>query len=251
MNALRYLLFGAMIVTGSCLDLTLFDEMRVLDAGSAPTGGSTDSSGAGPTGATNETPALPTPDPNDKTAPKLATPNCVATEQLENHVCSAEGPLTASLRFRTDEPAKVTLVLDGIGRTGILSTPWSTDHHVVVTDLEPDVLTPITVTVSDINDNTAELDTSVTGLGGPTVAITEILADPNGPEPGQEFVEIANFGLAEIPGSGQQNERKIIDHSIGASAASVCGSQAPRKNEEGLASHSSARWTGVWPLECG
>jgi hypothetical protein len=146
--------------------------------------------------------SLPIPDPNDTDPPTLTSPNCASTELSENQICIAVGPISASLRFVTDEQAEISLVLEESARTGVLSESWTTEHHVAITALEPTVSTTVTLVVKDINENKTEIDISVTGQDGPTIAVTEVLADPNGSEPAQEFVEIMNFGPFPVDLSG-------------------------------------------------
>jgi hypothetical protein len=197
MKTTQTLLLWAMVATCGCLDLKLLDEMLRADAGIETTGDSTS-----PHNENTQESNLPVPDPNDTNPPTLAVPSCGDMELRENRICIAEGPISASLHFVTDEPAEVSLFLEGSGLTGVLSAPWSTEHHIAITALEPGASTGVTLSVKDINGNENALDIPVVGQDGPTVAITEVLADPNGPEPAQEFVEITNFGPLEIDLSG-------------------------------------------------
>jgi hypothetical protein len=204
MKATQKLLLWAMVAACGCLDLKLIDEMLLADAGTAfvEDNGNPNEDNGNPNSENSGGITLPVPDPNDTEPPILATPNCAATELSENQICIAEGPISASFRFVTDEQAQVSLVIEGSGRTGVLSEPWSTEHHVAVTELEPPFSSSVTLIVEDINENKNEFDISVTGQDGPTIAITEVLADPNGSEPAQEFIEIMNFGPYEINLSG-------------------------------------------------
>ena len=197
MRTIQTLLLWAMVATCGCLDLILLDDMLRVDAGIETTGDSTS-----PHNENTQESNLPVPDPNDANPPTLTVPNCGDMELRENRICIAEGPISASLHFVTDEPAEVALILQGSGLTGVLSDSWSTEHHVAITALEPGASTEVTLKIKDINGNENALDIPVVGQDGPTVAITEVLADPNGPEPAQEFVEITNFGPLEIDLSG-------------------------------------------------
>ncbi len=204
MKAKHTLLLWAMAVASGCLDLHLIDEMLLLDAGADlvdDTGNPDENSDHSGT-ETADGISLPTPDANDTEPPALTALSCAATERNDTQICIAEGPLSASLRFATDEQAEVSLILDGSGRTGMLSVSWSTEHHVAMTGLEPGVPASVSLMIKDINENKDEIEISVTGQDGPPIAITEVLADPNGPEPAQEFIEIMNFGAYEIDLSG-------------------------------------------------
>ncbi len=186
-----------MVATCGCLDLKLLDEMLLEDAGIE-----TAEDNTSPNNENTQASYLPIPDPSDTIPPKLTVPNCADMELRGNQICVAEGPISASIHFVTDEQAEVSCVLEGSGLTVVLSDPWSTDHHIAITELEPDASTAVTLTAKDINGNKNEIAISVVGQNGPTVAITEVLADPNGSEPAQEFVEIMNFGPYEIDLSG-------------------------------------------------
>jgi hypothetical protein len=76
----------------------------------------------------------------------------------------------------------------------VLSDAQRTTHLAAVTNLSGDADTTLTVRSADINGNEATVTVSVRGTGGVPVVITEVLADPFGEEPSQEFVEIANIG---------------------------------------------------------
>jgi hypothetical protein len=174
-------------VTWGCLDLELLDEMIRIDAG---TGESTehDSDSAGP----------PPLDPLDQTAPQLIALACASRERLDQSVCLAEGPNAASLRLATDEPAVFDLTAAGENPAEVLSSAWSTEHHGAVGDLPSDQAQAVIVGVVDVNGNRREVTVTVEAQGGPAVAITEVLANPLGPEPAQEFVEIANTGKDQV-----------------------------------------------------
>ncbi len=196
----------AAVAACGCLDLNLLDDMTLLDGGSGEQGEASQMSGSesgGEQGSESTVGGPPSQDPGDTSPPVIGVPQCGELETLENQVCIAMGPISASLRFVSDEPASISLtVLEGEARAGVVSEPWSTAHHAAVTGLNSDNDLSITITVKDINENASEFEIVVFGTSGHSVSITEVLADPIGPEPAQEFVEIVNFGLKEIDISG-------------------------------------------------
>ncbi len=201
----------AAVAASGCLDLELLDEMRPLDAGSAEgatqsegdpqtdgEGTGDDGTGEGDDGAQ----VAPDTDSDDESPPALTAPNCGPSERLEEQMCIAEGPVSASIRFATDEAAEVDITPIAGLRAGVVSAPWVTEHHLAVAGLTEGISSLVPFNIKDINGNQQEIDVEVVGAAGPPIAITEVLADPFGPEPGQEFVEIINLGVSEVDLSG-------------------------------------------------
>ena len=185
-----------------CLDLDLLDDMEPLDTDTVD---ETDRSAAEETEPREDTEgAPPAADANDHTPPVISDLTCSASERMERGVCIAEGPVSASIRFRTDEPSTIRCAPEtgDEARAGMLSQPWRLEHRGAAINLPADAETVLSLTLTDINGNEQQLVVSVRGSGGPAVAITEVLADPSGTEPTQEWVEIVNFGAAPVDLSG-------------------------------------------------
>jgi hypothetical protein len=203
----RHIIWVAAAVCG-CLDLGLLDDMDPMDSGSAAEGTSdadadadgdadadadTDSDGDGP----------PATDSADTDPPALVSLSCGAGEDDSGGICVAVGPVSASLRLATDEPASVALEVGDAGVSGgVLSAAWSYEHHLGLTGLPPGVPLEAAISLVDVNENHDSVAVSVTATGGDAVAITEVLADPAGAEPDQELVEIANLGSVALDLSG-------------------------------------------------
>jgi hypothetical protein len=205
MKTIHAAIFLAVGIFG-CLDLELLDEMLPLDAGGEDLNGQGDDQGNGGdsegAGDTDGSGGPPAQDPNDAVPPELLAPECVASEQAVDQICVAKGPISASLRFSTDEPASVTVAsLEGL-QSGVLSEEWSTAHHVVLAGIDSEIETLVSIGVKDVNENELVLEIPIIAKGGQPVAITEVLADPFGPEPDQEFVEVANLGDEPMDLSG-------------------------------------------------
>jgi hypothetical protein len=118
------------------------------------------------------------------------------------------GPCLA-VRFSTDEPATGAVVLRagevervvpaGAGQT-------SFDVAVPAATLPPEVAATVSVRATDRAGNVAEsapLSLTTPPLL-PPVAITEVLANPAGTEPAQEYVELRNLGDAPVSLEGMQ-----------------------------------------------
>ncbi len=202
-----YTVLWAVVAASGCLDLNLLDDMVPMDAGTSEgldeASNLSVSESASDDGTESTTHGPPTTDPNDTSPPLLSTPQCGGLETLDQKVCIANGPYSASFRFTTDEPASVSLtVAKGQASGGVLSEPWQTAHHIAVAGLNSEADVSVAIQVEDINENKTEFEQIVLGTDGHPVSITEVLADPIGPEPAQEFVEIVNFGSEEVDISG-------------------------------------------------
>jgi hypothetical protein len=209
---------GVIVASNGCLDLNLRDELREPDAGAVDETGAyspvetadisedadevNDAETPSAPGTDPEQETIPVQDANDQDPPVLLPPACAETEQLVEAFCLAQGALSMSIRFTTDEGAEVTLGAETGLTMAILSDPWEKEHHAAVSGLTPGISTPLTIAVTDINANGNAMEVLLTAAGGHPIAITEVLADPLGPEPAQEFVEIANLGPADIDLSG-------------------------------------------------
>jgi hypothetical protein len=202
MNRTFIIITLAVVAASGCLDLDLLDEMELFDAGAATgeEGQEADDEPAGGDGAGGGGP--PAADPEDDAPPAAVAPGCGGGERLVGQVCVAEGAASASFRVGTDEPARASLVVPGGGRGGALSEPWVTEHHLAAVAPGTSGEVAVTVEMEDVNGNVATLEVEVTLGDGPTISITEVLADPAGPEPAQEFVELANFGDGAVDLSG-------------------------------------------------
>ncbi len=182
-----------------CMDLDLLDELIPMggDGGAA----STDGAGEGDADGDTEGDGPPATDAADVTAPAIVETECGAAETASGGVCVAPGNGAASLRLATDEPAALTITAPEGARAEVLSAPWATSHLVAVAGIAA-ADAGVGIEISDVNGNAAAIGLPVAVPSGPTIAITEVLADPLGEEPAQEFVEIANYGAAAVDLSG-------------------------------------------------
>jgi hypothetical protein len=185
----------------ACLDLNLLDEMIPMDAGNlnqslSQGAGDNESSGID----TGSSP--PESNPADVLPPVVTTLQCGPKEREDQGLCIAEGPISASLRFSTDEPASVSVEALPSILSAVISEPWTGLHHAVAVDISIEETSTLTLVLADVNGNENRLDVSVKGIGGPPIVITEVLADPTGAEPNQEYVEIVNIGRESVDMSG-------------------------------------------------
>ncbi len=184
-----------------CLDVNLLDNMVVLDSGPGSEESLEATSNTGTVGLPNQE-ASPPPDPADSDPPGILPMSCAEAERNRDGLCVAESVASASVRLTTNEPALLWatgpehLILE------VLSSPWSTEHFFGVAGLEPSTETSIDLVIEDINGNNIPMTLPLTGVLAEGVVLTEILADPLGPEPAQEFIEIANIGIETADISG-------------------------------------------------
>jgi len=123
---------------------------------------------------------------------------------------AASGPCLA-VSFSTDEPATGTLTIIAGGVE--LDSPagvGQTHFDVAIPVGTLPAASPATVTVS-VSDRAGNVAASAplaftTPDALPPVAITEVLANPAGPEPAQEFVELRNLGTEDVALAGLRIE---------------------------------------------
>jgi hypothetical protein len=129
---------------------------------------------------------------------------------LANVTVAAAGPCL-EVSFTTDEPASGTIVIQAGGVE--VDTPAgagasSFDVGIPLGGLPPMTLATVTVNATDLAGNTAASPpfAFMTPVALPPIAITEVLANPKGPEPQQEYVELRNLGDADVPLAGLRVE---------------------------------------------
>jgi len=192
----------AAVAACGCLDLQLLDDMDPMDAGdTAGADSDSDADADGDSDSDTDADGPPETDPDDQQPPELAGLSCGGGEVAQDELCVAVGPGSASIRLATDEPAVVAVEV-AVGAWGVLSDDWSTEHHLGLAGLAAGAPVDVTIAFTDVNENVGSTATQVTAADGPPVAVTEVLADPLGAEPDQEFVEVANFGPEPVDLSG-------------------------------------------------
>ena len=109
--------------------------------------------------------------------------------------------------FSTDEPASATIDVQADGApapspAGAGQTSF--DVALPLTGLPPSAAATVSVTVTDLagNQTTSAPVALTTPPAVPPLAITEVLANPAGPEPQQEYVELRNLGDAAVALAG-------------------------------------------------
>jgi hypothetical protein len=129
---------------------------------------------------------------------------------LANVTVSSAGPCL-DVSFATDEAASGTIVIQAGGVE--VDTPagagaTSFDVGIPLGGVPPTTSATVTVKVTDLAGNTAVSPpfAFTTPVALPPVAITEVLANPRGPEPQQEYVELRNLGDADVPLAGLRLE---------------------------------------------
>jgi hypothetical protein len=116
------------------------------------------------------------------------------------------GPCLA-VSFSTDEPAtgSVSVAVGGVQidpPAGSGQTRF--DLGIPLGPLPPASAATVTVTATDLAGNSAVSApfAFTTPAALPPIAITEVLANPAGPEPQQEYVELRNLGDTDLPLGG-------------------------------------------------
>ena len=133
----------------------------------------------------------------------------IAPQVIDFSVALA-GPC-AGIRFTTDEPVGAQIVLrTDAGETVIPAGEGQTAFDLAVPfgGLAAGARAEIVLRVTDRAGNPTESSAGEIDvpLETPPLVITEVLANPAGPEPGQEFVELRNIGEAEVSLGGLRIE---------------------------------------------
>jgi Lamin Tail Domain len=112
---------------------------------------------------------------------------------------STDEPVEGAVVIRTDAGESVTAAGAGLS-AGELAVPFA--------GLPPGARAEILLRVVDRAGNAIETSAGALEVPPetPPLAITEVLANPAGPEPGQEFVELRNLGEVEISLAGLRLE---------------------------------------------
>jgi hypothetical protein len=136
----------------------------------------------------------------DAAAPDL-TPPVLGDVSVE-----VAGPCLA-VSFSTDEPSSGTVSVVAAGVE--VDTPAGAgqtrfDLGIPLGSLPPSTPATVTVTAKDLagNSGVSAPFAFTTPAALPPIAITEVLANPAGPEPQQEYVELRNLGDADLPLAG-------------------------------------------------
>src|SRR5581483_9059902 len=134
----------------------------------------------------------------------------VTPPQVLDFAVSLAGPC-AGVRFSTDEAATAQVLVRTDG--GELSTEAGAgqttfDLAVPFSGLPPGAPAEIVLRVTDRAGNQVETSAGSTDVPPqtPPLVITEVLANPAGPEPGQEFVEVRNVGDGDVSLAGLRLE---------------------------------------------
>jgi len=125
---------------------------------------------------------------------------CALDELAVEAGCALLDDHALRLRVQTDEPVLATLSADGAQQSTVADQG---ELELGLTALPPDAAVPATLTLTDLAGNARTLALSLrTTPPLPTVSIDEVRADPLGPEPAQEYVELLNYGAASVELAG-------------------------------------------------
>ncbi len=197
----------------TCLDMSLTDELNWPDGGvpgdGAPEegrgdgGASADGGGGTIDGAPGGSPdgSMGVEDAASDTTPPWLVPamGCAATETTIGSACVSAGPYGFGLRLWASEPVVATVRVEPPGVTA-RSEESRLEHHLVVSPLSPATDYELSVRVTDGAGLTAEEGPNGARTGPLTtpIVINEVLHDPLGTEPHQEFVELLNIGMEAV-----------------------------------------------------
>jgi hypothetical protein len=136
--------------------------------------------------------------------PALVAARCTSPEITAGGACVIVGPHSCAVHWRMDRDAFGRVACAGArGDASAEASRGLDEHRLVVSPLAPAVAYSCTVEAWN-EDGRATL--AVFGLetlgDSPWVAVTEVLENPTGAEPTQEFVELANLDSTEVDLTG-------------------------------------------------
>lgn len=129
----------------------------------------------------------------DDSAPRIERPSACPIDALAMDAgCALATDTTWSLVVRVAEPARLELTLPGQVLRALAPRGVA---ELVARGLEPGMDATGTLTVVDLAGLRTAVPVAIATHGDLTaLTISEVCADPEGPEPAQEWIELANFG---------------------------------------------------------
>ncbi len=136
----------------------------------------------------------------DLDPPELLPLACEATESAVGPACVEGAGDVATVRIAADEPVRVTLVAtDGRSRIEAASAGSATAHTIVLRGLASERSVDLEIAAFDLAANGTEVAGAFdSGTPLPSLVLSEVYADPVGPEPEQEFIEVVNVGESAV-----------------------------------------------------
>lgn len=138
----------------------------------------------------------------DHRAPLLRLPSCAIDERAVSVGCALIDDHAITVHVLADEPALFTLttaVPDGQEPLVARSVGASGEALLQLSGLEPDHAYALELQLRDEADDVARERFELRSAPPlPTLSIVELRADPLGPEPAQEFVELLNYGTRPV-----------------------------------------------------
>jgi hypothetical protein len=129
---------------------------------------------------------------SDLTPPVLTAPTCAIDETDLEVGCALIDDASIALRVQADEAISAVL---NAGERNVSAVVASGSALLQLTGLPADSAVDLELTLTDSAGNHTRASSSVNTLPKlATLSISELRADPLGPEPQQEFVELWNYG---------------------------------------------------------
>lgn len=200
-----------------CIDTVLTDELNWPPDGQQAVDAGVDSSIAnesdGSSGSHTRPPGdaafpdtlFPDTGTGDTVAPWLVpAAGCTPSETLAGPLCLSSGPVGLALRLWASEPVTAAARLEPDGGVEARADELAPAHHLLLAPLQPDTAFDLIVEITDAAGLVATegpIETRTAPLLA-AVVINEVLYDPLGAEPTQEFVELFNAGRADLDLTG-------------------------------------------------
>lgn len=132
----------------------------------------------------------------DERLPATLPLACALDELAVEAGCALLDDHALRLRAQTDEPVLAMLEVDGAEASAVADQG---ELELGLSALPPDAPVPAALTLTDLAGNARTLALALrTTPALATVSIDEVRADPRGPEPAQEYVELHNYGASAV-----------------------------------------------------
>jgi hypothetical protein len=133
-------------------------------------------------------------------APSLVPLECALDEQAVDGACVLPLEVTLGLRGRAGGPARIELVA---GEARMATSAPRGDFELLLEGIAPGAMLNASITLYGLDGQALALDLPLQAAEDlARVFITEVRADPAGPEPDQEYVEIHNAGERAVDLTG-------------------------------------------------
>ncbi|MBN2802101.1 MAG: lamin tail domain-containing protein [Deltaproteobacteria bacterium] len=195
-----YLIFACITLTTACMNLDLKNEMETIDTETSLTSEeSSISYEYSDTGLFVSGENVDNFYDTADTEPPDVITACGENEEQNGSACLISGAESNFIRVATDEKSYIKYESEVENANLVeLGELYSLEHLILLWGEAAASGITLPLKIEDINTNNTTIDLSLPPSTGVPVSITEVMADPVGDEPLNEFVKITNYGTADV-----------------------------------------------------